>query len=82
MRYVALLLIGCLSGLWLYHDFLDESHAVSQELAGPTGAYCAGLDEDTLGRIREECRRLLGDPAGPFRLPARAWAVRGRVPRS
>jgi hypothetical protein len=21
----------CLAGLWLYHDFLDESHAISQE---------------------------------------------------
>ena len=23
---------ACLAGLWLYHDFLDESHAISQDL--------------------------------------------------
>src|SRR5262245_30533650 len=34
---------ACLAGLWLYHDFLDESHQISQDLAGPTGAYWHGL---------------------------------------
>ena len=24
--------MACISGLWLLHDFLDESHAISQEL--------------------------------------------------
>jgi SAM-dependent methyltransferase len=73
--------LGQLSVEATYSGF-DEYWAPFLHGVGPTGAYCAGLDEDTLGRIREECRRLLGDPAGPFRLPARAWAVRGRVPRS
>jgi len=28
-----------LSGLWLYFDFLDESHTISQSLANPTGSF-------------------------------------------
>ncbi len=34
---------ACLAGLWLYHDFLDESHAISQEIGTPTGSYWHGL---------------------------------------
>src|SRR5947208_9436780 len=30
---------ACHAGLWLYHDFLDESHAVSQEIDTPTGSF-------------------------------------------
>lgn len=32
-----------LSALWLYHDFLDESHAISQELHTPTGSLLHGM---------------------------------------
>jgi hypothetical protein len=35
--------LACLSGLWLYHDFLDESHTISQEIETPTGAYWHGI---------------------------------------
>jgi len=42
---------------------------------GPAGAYVAGLDPDAKVRLRESCRRRLGD--GPFSIPARAWAARG-----
>ena len=28
-----------LAGLWLYHDFLDESHAISQDLHSPDGSF-------------------------------------------
>ncbi|MEA2711769.1 MAG: hypothetical protein QOF78_4370 [Phycisphaerales bacterium] len=28
-----------LSGLWLYFDFLDESHTISQSLENPTGSF-------------------------------------------
>ena len=28
-----------LAGLWLYHDFLDESHAISQDLHSATGSF-------------------------------------------
>lgn len=34
---------GCLAGLWLLHDFLDESHKISQELNTPTGSYWHGI---------------------------------------
>ena len=34
---------ACLAGLWLYHDFLDESHRISQELHTSTGSYWHAL---------------------------------------
>src|SRR5437868_1859455 len=34
---------ACLAGCWLYHDFLDPSHELSQEIATPTGSYWHGL---------------------------------------
>ena len=33
----------CLAGLWLYHDYLDQSHKLSQEIETPTGSYWHGL---------------------------------------
>jgi hypothetical protein len=33
----------CLSGLWLVHDFLDRSHAVSQEIETPSGSFWHGV---------------------------------------
>jgi hypothetical protein len=30
---------ACLAGLWLLHDFLDESHRISQDLPSSTGSY-------------------------------------------
>ena len=33
----------CLSGLWLWHDFLGESHAISQEIGTAEGSYWHGL---------------------------------------
>jgi hypothetical protein len=35
--------LGCVSGLWLYHDFLDESHTISQDLGGWIGSYWHGI---------------------------------------
>lgn len=34
---------ACHAGLWLYHDFLDESHAISQEIDSPEGSYWHGI---------------------------------------
>ncbi len=34
---------GCLAGLWLYHDFLDQSEAVSKGIATPAGTYWQAL---------------------------------------
>lgn len=33
----------CCSALWLYHDFLDESHRLSQEIETSEGSYWHGL---------------------------------------
>lgn len=33
----------CLAGLWLLHDFLDESHTISQSIETPTGSYWHGI---------------------------------------
>jgi hypothetical protein len=35
--------LGCLSGLWLLHDFLDESHTISQDLHTWYGSYWHGI---------------------------------------
>jgi hypothetical protein len=34
---------ACLAGLWLYHDFLDESHTISQGIETPAGSYWHGI---------------------------------------
>jgi hypothetical protein len=34
---------ACRAGLWLYHDFLDESHRISQELGIAEGSYWHAL---------------------------------------
>jgi hypothetical protein len=33
----------CLSGLWLWHDFLDESHTLSQQIETTAGSYWHGI---------------------------------------
>lgn len=30
---------ACAAGLWLYHDYLDESHTISQDLHTPEGSF-------------------------------------------
>lgn len=34
---------ACLAGLWLYHDFLEESHTISQGIETVTGSYWHGI---------------------------------------
>ena len=34
---------ACLAGLWLYHDYLAESHAISQDLDTVEGSYWHAL---------------------------------------
>jgi SAM-dependent methyltransferase len=46
---------------------------------GPAGAFCASLDPERQEALRLAFRRRLGDPSGPFSLPARAWYAVGRV---
>lgn len=33
----------CISGVWLLHDFLDESHTISQGIDTPEGAFWHGI---------------------------------------
>jgi SAM-dependent methyltransferase len=46
---------------------------------GPAGAYAASLEPDAQAALREQLRKNLGDPDGPFTLTATAWCVRGRA---
>jgi SAM-dependent methyltransferase len=52
--------------------------------AGPGGAYVVSLPPDRRQQLETNMRkRLLGDRQdGPFKLTARAWCVRGEVPKS
>jgi hypothetical protein len=34
---------ACLAGIWLFHDFLDESHRISQSIGSTTGSYWHGI---------------------------------------
>jgi len=62
-----------------YADF-DDYWLPFESGVGPAGAYCASLAPREREALREECRRRLGSPSGPFTLAARAWAVRGSTP--
>ena len=35
--------LACMAGLWLYHNFLDESHTISQDLETAEGSYWHAL---------------------------------------
>ncbi|WP_425486872.1 methyltransferase domain-containing protein [Microlunatus speluncae] len=62
-----------------YADFDDLWQPLTYEI-GPAGAYCAGLDHERQTALRAALFTELESPAGAFSLPARAWAVRGRLP--
>jgi hypothetical protein len=34
---------ACISAVWLYHNFLDESHTLSQQIDTPTGSFWHGI---------------------------------------
>lgn len=34
---------ACLSGIWLHHDFLNESHSISQNIPTTTGSFWHGI---------------------------------------
>jgi SAM-dependent methyltransferase len=44
---------------------------------GPAGDFAVSLEPDAQAAMREEYRRRLGSPAGPFELHARAWYAVG-----
>jgi len=61
-----------------YEDF-DALWAPFEVGVGPAGAYTAALEPPQRAAVRDELRRALGAPAGPFALAARAWLVIGRA---
>jgi SAM-dependent methyltransferase len=59
-----------------YEDF-DDLWTPFLAGIGPAGAYAASLDAEAQEALREQLRKELGHPAGPFTLTATAWGVRG-----
>ena len=49
----------CLSAIWLHHDFLDESHSISQNIATTTGSFWHGIMHRREGDYSLSCRRHL-----------------------
>jgi SAM-dependent methyltransferase len=61
-----------------YEDF-DELWDTFLLGVGPAGRHLVSQPPERQSAIRAEYVSRLGEPAGPFELDARAWAVRGRV---
>jgi SAM-dependent methyltransferase len=59
-----------------YADFDDLWEPLTLGV-GPAGAYCSALEPTRREELRDELFARLGSPEGPFKLGARAWAVRG-----
>jgi len=61
-----------------YDDFDDYWSPFPHGIA-PSGQYAASLDAPRQEELRQAVFHRLGEPAGPFRLTARAWFVSGAV---
>jgi len=61
-----------------YDDFDDLWDPLTTGV-GPSGAFASGLDAGARDALRAALHRRLGDPDGPFALPARAWFAKGTV---
>jgi SAM-dependent methyltransferase len=61
------------------YDGFDDAWFSFAAGAGFSGAYCRSLDDRRRAALRQQFRRRLAVSDGPFRLDARAWAVRGHA---
>jgi SAM-dependent methyltransferase len=59
------------------HQTFDDWWEPFTRGVGPAGSYVKRLDDAQRVALRERCRMALGD--GPFKIPAQAWAARGRT---
>ena len=63
------------------YDDLDDLWSGLEGGVGPAGAHVTSLAPAARAALKAEMHRRLGVGEEAFRLPARAWVVRGRVPR-
>jgi hypothetical protein len=76
---------ACRSALWLYHDFIDISHTISQKIETPTGSYWHGImhrREPDYTNCKYWFRRVGEHPVYPDLREAAARLAReeGRLP--
>ena len=63
-----------------HYESFDDFWTPFTFAVGPSGQHLVSRSPEQQDAIRDECRRQLGEPDGPFDLAARAWYARGVVP--